>query len=377
MAGERSYYSDEGPELVALRIRTYFDLAPHFTWGGQLGAGANGVIYKISHKANGRRRKLAVKIAPIDVDLGGNKSFDENSDIIPDEILSLDKEKVWLRRLRNNPHIIQSLDLPNDPLAQTLPAVWPHRMRNWIFLEYAENGALKTLSERHVEQYDNELLPNRLLWRFFMCLVRGCIEMAYYDAKLNGQPVDLKTASFETLDLIEPGPLAHQDLGTHNILVGATALDESLEHNATPILKIIDFGEAGEIDPASEYFHRTGSQLNVGDICRVMVFLILQYDVSYHSEDRINLIIDGRTFETIGGQLYELHDDLVSDGLDVDLLNLLYRGMSMDNNVQLGLIELARIVHERVTNRGDNGVERETDEAIRQRIFTLIHDADT
>ncbi|KAI1451229.1 hypothetical protein F4805DRAFT_474659 [Annulohypoxylon moriforme] len=376
MSEEKSYYSEEGPALVSARIKTFFDKALHYKWGGELGAGANGVVYKITRYADGKLKTLAVKVPPIDVDLGGNKSYDENDeDEMPDEVQSIIREKDWLQRLRNGFHIIKSLDLPNDPLARTPEGVSPHRMRSWIFMEYAENGGLRTFIERHVEQYEGEILPSRLLWRFFMCLVRGCLEMAYYNASINGQRVDFKTASIEDLSGIEPGGLAHQDLGSHNVVIGAMTPDANVEHNITPILKLIDFGEAGQIDPERDFFNRTGSQVNVGEISQVMSFLILQDDTAYNGA--IDVVINGRMFETHASSLRANQNDLIRAGLDIDLLNLVYRGLSMDKDERPGLIELARIVHERVLHRGHRGAERETDQSIKERIFKLIHHGDT
>lgn len=91
-----NFYSDEGEELVSERIKSYFDAAPLFKWGGQLGSGANGIVYKVFNQVDGKLRTFAVKIAPIDVDLGGNKSWGEDDEPVPDEVQSLESEKLWL-----------------------------------------------------------------------------------------------------------------------------------------------------------------------------------------------------------------------------------------------------------------------------------------
>lgn len=143
-------------------------------------------------------------------------------------------------------------------------------------MENAENGSLQNLIDRHAELYNMEPFPNRLLWRFFMCcrfstltmfgasiilyiikltttrllVIRGCIEMAYYNAEQDGNQVNVTTATLESLDNIAPGPLSHQDIQGGNIVVGAIMPDfQAPEHYLTPILKLIDFGEANEIDP--------------------------------------------------------------------------------------------------------------------------------
>ncbi|KAI1206532.1 uncharacterized protein F4807DRAFT_463477 [Annulohypoxylon truncatum] len=375
---QMDYNSDAGPELVAARIKTFFDRAPCYKWEGQIGRGANGAVYKFIRSTGTRYRRLAVKICPLDVDLGGYKSYDEEDEDIPDELQSLMNEKVWLHRLRNGLHIIKSLDLPNDPLDPlnaTHPGVWPHRMRSWIFMELAENGGLETFVGRHQTQYDGQALPNRLLWRLFMCLVRACLEMAYYNASLDGRPVDPKTASLATLNRIQPGDLAHMDLGQQNVVLGATALDASTEHNVTPILKVIDFGEALMVDAAHEMYHQSGSDVNVRQICEVMVYVVLQ-----RREDFNNVIVtfpNVGTFETRASPIVDNYHDLQAAGVDDDLLLLLCKGTSMDLNVRPGLLELAYIVADRVMNRGDNGVQRETDQDIKLRVSSIINDGVT
>ncbi|KAI1086535.1 hypothetical protein F5B19DRAFT_498251 [Rostrohypoxylon terebratum] len=358
----KNYYADGGEQVVTDRLRTYFDRAPLFKWGGKLGAGANGIVYKVFQQVEGKVRTLAVKIVPIDVDLGGNKSWDEEwgqeHDYLPPEVESLEGEKLWLR-----------VHLLNDPLSQKFEDIIHHRMRTWLFMEYAENGGLERFVERHAEHYAGEPMPNRLLWRLFMCLIRGCIDMGYYNKN-----IDLKTTNFDALKSIEPGPLAHQDLGSHNVVLGDMSADNTPEHNVTPMLKIIDFGEADTIDSNEEPFNRNASQINVGEISRIMVYLILLDTKAFK---RVTVTIGGVTFNTFASAIYKRHNELVNAGIDEDLLYLVYRGTSLENNVRPGLAELAEVVHDRVTNRGDRGVERETDQAIKTRVFSLLYDADT
>lgn len=73
--------------------------------------------------------------------------------------------------------------------------------------------------------------------------------MGYY----NIAGVDPLTTMIENLANTSPGPLAHMDMTTGNIAIGdlVPAL-QSPEHVISPILKLIDFGEAEEIpDPAA------------------------------------------------------------------------------------------------------------------------------
>ncbi|KAI1406788.1 hypothetical protein F5Y13DRAFT_183911 [Hypoxylon sp. FL1857] len=344
-----SYWSEEGPALVTARVKTFFDNDPRFKWEGLLGEGANGIVYRLMYTNLGYSMRMAVKIAPIDVDLGGSKSYDEDDEEGPEEVESIYIERQWLQRLRGCAHVIQSLDIPRDPLFQTPAGVPPHRMLNWIFLEYAENGTVMTFVQRHIAQYPGELIPSRLLWRFFMCLLRAAIEMAYYDATRNDLPVDLYTAPLESLQSIPPGSLAHRDMGLSNTVIGAAVpWLQHPEHNISPILKLIDFGQAGEVDPAEDVFNRTGSQRNIMDIGEIMSYLI------------------SLTWGFLTN-MPEAHGDFIARGIDPLLIDLVCQCLSRENDTRPGLIELAIRVHDQVLNRGPNAVERETDEAIIRR----------
>ncbi|KAI2462969.1 hypothetical protein F4781DRAFT_437910 [Annulohypoxylon bovei var. microspora] len=343
--------------------------------GGVLGNGANGVVYRIPRVAEGQIKRFAVKIAPNDVDLGGIKPWDED-DETPDEIQSLLREKLRPKRFRNGLHVMKPFDMPDEPLARTPDGVAPHRMRDWIFTEHAENGAARTPIARHREQYEEEQLPSRLLRRLRMCLIRACIEMAYYDAAQHGQPADPTTATLESPGSIAPGPLAHQDLGSHNVVVGAATLDDGApEHDATPIPKLIDFGEAGELDPTYNDYEGTGPERNVADIA--------EESHGVPPAARREAARRGRShrrrpdLRDLGGSAHQQRDNLVAGGEELDLIDLAYLCMSAENHARPGLVALAETVHERVANRGPDGTERETDQAIRGRISAPIHDGDT
>lgn len=63
-----------------------------------------------------------------------------------------------------------------------------------------------------------------------------------------------------------------------------------------------------------------------------------------------------------------------NNGTDQALLALVYRCLAEDPADRPRLVALAAAVHERVLNRGDGGVERETDEAIFRLVRELLHD---
>lgn len=105
-----------------------------------------------------------------------------------------------------------------------------------------------------------------------------------------------------------------------------------------------------------------------------MVYILL-HDLKFFKE--ITITIWGETFKTEGSAVYERHNEFLQEGVDEELLYLLYKGTSPDKDVTPDLVELARYVHERIMIRDDRGEERETDKAIKERVFSLIYDADT
>ncbi|RYP55996.1 hypothetical protein DL769_009996 [Monosporascus sp. CRB-8-3] len=56
---------------------------------------------------------------------------------------------------------------------------------DYILLEYMKNGDMANMLYRLNEQ--DERVPNRVLWSFFLCLIRGCIGMAWYPRRFHPQ----------------------------------------------------------------------------------------------------------------------------------------------------------------------------------------------
>ncbi|OTA51955.1 hypothetical protein K449DRAFT_441031 [Hypoxylon sp. EC38] len=373
-----TWWSPNGEEVVTGRIKSFFDNHPKFIWEGTIGAGGNGIVFRLQYRDGGSSSRLALKIAPLDVDFGGYKTYGEDEKT-PNEVKSILIEKEWLQKLRGCKHIIQSLDIPplDDPLLNIPIGMQSHGLRNWIFMEYAENGTLNSFVERHREQYPGELLPCRLLWRFFMCLIRAAIEMAYYDATRDGKQVDITNASLESLKSIPPGPLGHLDWSVNNVIVGALEPHfQPPEHSITPTLKAIDFGEARNVDPETDEFNRIGSERNLLDIGEIMGFLMILGRGDFN--DKVKVTVDDKTFEISGGSYIEQNRlEIMAKGVDSLMIGFVYQCLSLERVSRPNLIDLAIKVHDQVVNRGANGVERETDQAILKRISTLILEAET
>ncbi|KAI1496454.1 kinase-like domain-containing protein [Biscogniauxia marginata] len=127
----------------------------------------------------------------------------------------------------------------------------PHR--DYILLEYLRNGSLKDLIVKIQSQ--NKPAPNRVLWSFWLCLVRACIGLEYWPRKFHPDR-HAPLANGASRDLLEDLPLArkrwrrkrtvHFDIDPKNILIGDITPRDP-EHRLIPKLKMADFGLALDV----------------------------------------------------------------------------------------------------------------------------------
>ncbi|KAI8635452.1 kinase-like domain-containing protein [Xylariaceae sp. FL1651] len=117
-----------------------------------------------------------------------------------------------------------------------------------IITEMLENGDLSNFIVRVREH--NQKVPITVLWRFFLCLVRMCIGLAYPPASLrenNNVPGPITERVPNRLK-DNPKRMVHFDIDPKNIFVGDVLTGE---HSVSPLLKLGDFGLATEIEPDS------------------------------------------------------------------------------------------------------------------------------
>ncbi|KAI1360106.1 kinase-like domain-containing protein [Xylaria arbuscula] len=126
---------------------------------------------------------------------------------------------------------------------------------NCFVTEMLENGDLSQFISK--VRLRGEQIPNGVLWRFFVCLVRMCIAMAYPPAdnpawKDEEPPITEEIPEEE--DQIAPRRIVHFDFDPRNIFIGDIG-DGNDEHELTPLLKLGDFGLATEIEYEQENFY--------------------------------------------------------------------------------------------------------------------------
>ncbi|KAI1257219.1 hypothetical protein MGN70_000258 [Eutypa lata] len=109
-----------------------------------------------------------------------------------------------------------------------------------LVMEYLKNGNLADIIQRVRERKD-VYVPDRILWKFFLCLIKACIELA-------NPPCDTRKVK------TQPRQLVHFDIDPQNVLVDDFTKIPG-EHDVSPRLKIGDFGltESMERGANNEY----------------------------------------------------------------------------------------------------------------------------
>ncbi|KAI1205885.1 uncharacterized protein F4807DRAFT_464346 [Annulohypoxylon truncatum] len=201
-----------GEEEHVLLIRDFFSDQRRFQYIKTLSGGASGYCVCFREVfTEGLSRRFVVKCPNDDED---------------DVVAGIRNEIQSLHALQHAEHIVDVLTISDNPLE-------PDRQGQgglhipFIILEYVENGTL----ELFIQRIGGAILPNRFLWRLFLCMVRACVAMAYPPAQGRKE---------ETVASAQPSALVHWDMHNRNFMFGAI-LGNYQEHLLVPILKLIDF----------------------------------------------------------------------------------------------------------------------------------------
>lgn len=124
-------------------VKDFFTDKPSFRHIKNLSPGMTAQPILLSeHGEDGSlRRKLVVKV-PI------NRIYDDD----------LRTERQWLDALRGSPHIIAALNIDVSGLRRPV-----------LVMEYAARGDLAGLVDRLQNEQGGPVIPNRMMWRFFLC----------------------------------------------------------------------------------------------------------------------------------------------------------------------------------------------------------------
>ncbi|KAK8851842.1 kinase-like domain-containing protein [Apiospora arundinis] len=119
-----------------------------------------------------------------------------------------------------------------------------------MIVEYLGNDDMYELIYKLENAYErdyaaqglHEVIPNRILWRFFLCYAEVQAIIAAQRDKPGSRSASTETAWHEDLsDHGEESYLVHKDLDPGNIFMGVPSPGDA-EHQFHPIAKIADFG---------------------------------------------------------------------------------------------------------------------------------------
>ncbi|KAI1819272.1 kinase-like domain-containing protein [Xylaria intraflava] len=301
---------DEDAQTIATTIKECFTRSNIWECEKILGNGAYGVaiLVKERNAKDGYRRRVMLKRAL-------TAGVDE-----------LKVEIETLKLLRGSAHVATILASCTD-LTDAMGKEIPNTDFRSIFKtlnglggpafvqEYCPNGTLESLRQRAIAR--NIEVPNRLLWRVYLCLVRACIALAYPP----GNAVDAASAMENIRAGNVPGDLVHGDIAGRNIVIGDSDPEVS-EHSYIPMLKMIDFGSSRNSYPGK------GPEENLHAVAVEMLRLICKGRVR-----------TGPRFATTFG-------DVRTGATDILPVNGVPRFPNLDNNLRDLLVQALRIDRE-------------------------------
>ncbi|XXG93903.1 hypothetical protein Hte_000153 [Hypoxylon texense] len=330
-----------------------------------LGAGGFGLAFRLienfkdSETEEDKTRQLVMKIAR------------------PGSEAELRNEITYLQALSGAEHVVRLLayrtgdEVLEPPPQRALLLIMAHRERKLeiperdrlqnslrglqgpvAVLEWLENGEIQTLMNRCYKK--KKLLPNRILWHFFLCLIRACVALAYPPQAGRDAPNILEEIPEDGRDraLIE-----HGDLHEANVMIGST--NAFPEHNLVPVVKFIDFGRAD--------WTEEGIPDNGWRAANIMLGLIATRRVAMRHT----------TYQGYKTQATEILPHGNGDKyptLDPDLRDFLARCLASNVKDRPDLADMLRTAEDAV--RANKYADVETDEAIEAVIQELIYDAD-
>ena len=89
-------------------------------------------------------------------------------------------------------------------------------------------------------------------------------------------------------------------------------------------------------------------------------------------EADVDVTVQGVTFQSRCGSVFQSHDDYIDLGIDEDLLELVYQCLAVDIGTRPQLHDLAAAVQNQVLNRDPGDSEWESDQHITQLVKDLV-----
>ncbi|KAI3326009.1 hypothetical protein HD806DRAFT_520716 [Xylariaceae sp. AK1471] len=304
---------------------------------------------------------------------------------------NMQKEASTLRRINGGAHIVKLVNFRNDPTGRARRMIKMFKKRPlpsypWteghfiiglggpsLLLEYLEGGNVNRLITRMNLRVI--LTPNRLIWAIYLS-IRACIAMRFP----NAVPDRGRTALEEIPQGRQPSTLSHYDIHILNVMFGNLE-PNVLEHSLIPIMKLIDFSQAQEMENSL-----AATQLNLLQYTDVIYRIIVR-----DNENPTDLLFENRPpkfYKGIRTYAVKLADDrdiphVYADrhvtALDDDLRELICLSMAWDPLRRPTISTCLRRCADAVANKTADsfaGKEtNETDEYIQRCVQRVIYDA--
>ncbi|KAI0014700.1 hypothetical protein F4780DRAFT_187691 [Xylariomycetidae sp. FL0641] len=365
-------------------IRRHFERSRSYVFEGLIGAGSQGATFKI--KRNGPP-SLAAPATP-------TRRYVLKRALEERGYPKLQEEINILRRLRGSMHIARTIDENRDfGLVQTVEQLSLRGPK--LLLEWIENGLFHDFLEKLSERREKPL-PNRLLWKIFLCLCRMVVGMTWPASRggSGGIPRDLEVLPTQDAQGAYPAQwgLVHADLHASNIMIGHL---EPYEHRSLPILKLIDFGKATIREQRLEEPDNAAASANIFAIGKVMLRVVGGGETGGSAPMSITVNQEQRTIRSLARDLDGLnpiyrasadrrakHQTKLAN-LDGDIRSLVARCVATDVQDRITIEELLPVVEANAAGRGPGyytGIlyeAEETDEAIQSLTRRTMMEADT
>ncbi|ETS78166.1 hypothetical protein PFICI_10228 [Pestalotiopsis fici W106-1] len=363
-------------------LKAYFDNdgKKRFQFQKAMGAGASGLAWLIKFNPAGgfpNEKKIILK-TNIENALT-EKDYVEGSSYKAKLDKGMEKEVNMLKKLRFARHIARILEIGDDPLQTPFP-LRPHRNEISFYMECLPNGQLYDFLERVIDSDDISHLPNRVLWRMFLCLIRACIGMQWPPE----DPGDGSAVKERVRASAHEAKITHGDMHNGNIMIDDFTLDED-EHDLFPALKLIDFGMATE-DPSD----LNVEDENVWDIGLIMMTAITLehgwiHTYRFNPTVKTKLTPGGPEYDTVATGLLPDEDDITKADpvpwLDNDLRALVCACLAKSDHHRPKVVTLATAASKAVEtydamhymNQGSRDFMLEGDSAIKAIVREFLH----
>ncbi|KAI0410485.1 hypothetical protein F5X98DRAFT_385553 [Xylaria grammica] len=353
------------------RLFGYFarDAERRFAMENAIGGGVAGLTWKIQYMPTpGQARYIVLKTDRVYSRVAADVDFEYQSSLL--------LERQNLEILRWAKHTVKEVKVDRDPLAETLEGLQSHYMQmgHWLYLEWLENGTVKSMVEK--ARFNRIRLPNRFLWRAFLCLIRMCIAMGWPPAQPPGpdpQPVSERARGGATAGY------QHRDMHSANLMFGGLQPnDPDREHLTVPILKLIDLGTMLDHSVNDRRLADTSVAENLFDIGRELAAGIYP---SVGEAQPFRVAANGPLAVTNGVQLLPGDDGVEPfPELDADLRGLVCACLAPEPAARPRAGALANAVLTAVNGRdaafyAGYGVRGESDEDLRALVGRLFFDA--